>query len=103
MDKTFDREQIVDCMFDPITSSILAELEDGEKQCSFLAEQSSISDSEVLERLSYLIEHEFISKIIVGGKYSFIANSKKLSSIIEDNDNFDATINGLEKMDSYLN
>ncbi|MGB0855523.1 MAG: hypothetical protein ACPGQP_00630 [Nitrosopumilus sp.] len=103
MDKAFDREQIVDCMFDPITSSILAELEDGEKQCSFLAEQTSISNSEVLERLSYLIKHEFIFKIIVDGKYSFIANSKKLSSVIEDNDNFDATISGLEKMDSYLN
>ena len=31
MEKIFDREKIVDCMFDPITSSILAELEDGEK------------------------------------------------------------------------
>jgi hypothetical protein len=48
MDDTFDREKIVDCMFDPITSSILAELEDGEKECSFLAQQSSISELEVL-------------------------------------------------------
>jgi hypothetical protein len=60
MDDTFDREKIVDCMFDPITSSILSELEDGEKECSFLAERSSISESEVFERLSYLIEHGFI-------------------------------------------
>ena len=51
MSDTFDREKVVDCMFDPVTSSILAELEDGEKQCSFLAQQSSISESEVLERL----------------------------------------------------
>ena len=62
MADTFDREKVVDCMFDPVTSSILAELEDGEKTCSFLAEQVSISESEVLERLSYLIEHEFIIK-----------------------------------------
>ena len=52
MAETFDREKVVDCMFDPITSSILAELEDGEKECSYLAEQASISESEVLERLS---------------------------------------------------
>ena len=62
MDENFDREKIVDCMFDPITSSILAELEDGQKQCSFLAQQNSISESEVLERLSYLIEHKFVFK-----------------------------------------
>ena len=103
MDETFDREKIVDCMFDPITSSILAELEDGEKECLFLSQQSSISESDVLERLSYLIEHGFISKNTDDGKCLLAANSDKLSSIIENGDNFDATINGLEKMDSYLN
>ena len=52
MDETFDQDKVVDCMFDPITSSILAELEDGEKECSFLAQKVSISESEVLQRLS---------------------------------------------------
>lgn len=103
MSDTFDREKIVECMFDPITSSILAELENSQKECSFLAEQSSVSESEVLERLSYLIEHGFISKNSDDGKCILTANSEKLTSIIEDGDNFDATINGLEKMDSYLN
>jgi DNA-binding IclR family transcriptional regulator len=103
MDETFDREKVVDCMFDPITSSILAELEDGQKDCSFLAQQSSVSESEVLERLSYLIEHGFISKNKDGEKFFLSANSEKLSSIVENGDNFDATISGLEKMDSYLN
>jgi len=103
MNETFDREKVVECMFDPTTSSILAELENGEKECSFLAEQSSIPESEVLERLSYLIEHGFISKNSDEGKCIISANSEKLTSIIEDGDNFDATISGLEKMDSYLN
>ena len=103
MTESFDREKIIDCMFDPITSSILAELEDGEKQCSFLAQRSSISESEVIERLSYLIEHEFISKNTDTGKCLLSANSDKLGSIIENSDNFDAAIDGLEKMDSYLN
>ena len=103
MSDTFDREKIVECMFDPTTSSILAELEDGEKECLFLAEQSSVSESEVLERLSYLIQHGFISKNSDDGKCVLAANSEKLTSIIENGDNFDATISGLEKMDSYLN
>jgi DNA-binding IclR family transcriptional regulator len=81
----------------------LAELEDGAKECSFLAEQSSISESEVLDRLSYLIEHGFILKNSDDGKCVLEANSEKLTSIVENSDNFDATINGLEKMDSYLN
>jgi hypothetical protein len=103
MDDTFDREKIVDCMFDPITSSILAELEDGEKECSFLAQQSSISELEVLERLSYLIEHGFISKNSNDEKCLLSANSDKLTSIVENSDNFDTAISELEKMDSYLN
>jgi len=28
MDEKFDQEKVVDCMFDPVTSLILAELED---------------------------------------------------------------------------
>ncbi|PIW34872.1 MAG: hypothetical protein COW26_05685 [Nitrosopumilales archaeon CG15_BIG_FIL_POST_REV_8_21_14_020_33_23] len=103
MDDTFDREKIVDCMFDPITSSILAELEDGEKECSFLAEKSSISESDVFERLSYLVERGFIFKNTNNGKSTFSANTEKLTQIVENSDTFNATIEGLEKMDSYLN
>jgi len=103
MDNVFDREKVVDCMFDPITSTILAELEDGEKDCLFLAEKSAISESEVLERLSYLIEHGFIYKNSDNGKPTFSANTEKLTQIIENSDTFNATINGLEKLDSYLN
>ena len=103
MDDAFDREKVVDCMFDPITSSILAELEDGEKECSFLAEKSSISESEVFERHSYLLDHGFIFKNSNNGKSIFSANTKKLTQIIENSDTFNATIEGLEKMDSYLN
>ncbi len=104
MDETFDREKVVDCMFDPVTSSILAELEDGEKSCSFLARQASISESEVLQRLSYLIEHEFIHKNSDDNDNCLLsANSDKLSAVVESSDNFDETISSLEKMDSYLN
>jgi DNA-binding IclR family transcriptional regulator len=103
MTDNFDREKVVDLMFDPITSSILAELEGGEQDCSFLAEKSSISESDVLERLSYLIQKGFIYQNSREGKSFLSANSEKLSEIIENSDTFNATIEGLEKMDSYLN
>ncbi len=103
MDETFDREKVVDCMFDPVTSLILAELEDGEKECSFLAQQASISESEVLERLSYLIDHGFISKNSDDKKCALTANLDKLSALVENSENFDAAINSIEKMDTYLN
>jgi len=103
MDESFDREKVVDCMFDPVTSLILAELEHGQKSCSSLAQEASISDSEVLERLSYLIKHEFIFKNSENGECLISANSEKLTSFLEDNENFDDAINGLEKLDTYLN
>jgi len=103
MTADFDREKVVECMFDPVTSSILAELENGSKTCSFLAETSSISENEVLERLSYLLEHDFIFQNIKDGKPVLSANAEKLNQIVENSENFDATIESLEKMDSYLN
>ena len=103
MSESFDREKVIDCMFDPITSEILAELEDGEKECSILAQQFTLSESELLERLDYLIECEFLTKTVENDQCSISANTEKLGSLLEDSDAFDGAINGLEKMDSYLN
>ena len=103
MSDSFDREKIIDSMFDPITSEILAELEDGKKEYSVLSQQFSMSESDLLERLSYLIKYEFLFKINHDQKCFLSANTEKLGSLLEDSDAFDGAINGLEKMDSYLN
>ena len=103
MDDSYDREKIVDCMFDPTTSSLIAELEDGEKSSQYLSEKTTIPESEVTERLSYLINSGFIFQKQVDGKTMFSANIEKLSKVVEDNENFGAAIEGLEKMDSFLN
>lgn len=105
MDTPYDRDKVVDCMFDPVTSSILAELEDGSKECKVLADIASISEDEVLNRLAYLIEHKFVHKHSDDDDRgcTLTADSEKLGTIVEDGGNFDAAINGLEKMDSYLN
>jgi len=103
MGLSYDREKILDCMFDPITSMILAELEDGEKNSLHLSEKSSVSESEVHQRLSYLIECGFIEEKKIGGQSTFTANEARLAEIVENGENFGAAIEGLEKMDSFLN
>ena len=103
MSASFDREKIIDCMFDPITSEILAELEDGKKECSALALKFSLSELDVLEKLDYLIECKFLFKTVESEKCFISANVEKLGSLLEDSDAFGGAINGLEKMDSYLN
>jgi len=103
MSASFDREKIIDCMFDPVTSEILAELEDEKKECSVLALKFSMSELDVLEKLDYLIECEFLFKTIESERCFISANVEKLGSLLEDSDAFEGAINGLEKMDSYLN
>jgi hypothetical protein len=69
-----------------------------------LAEKFSVSQSDIVERFSYLVEHGFIfEKSDSKGRSIFSANTEKLAQIVENNDTFNATIEGLEKMDSYLN
>ncbi len=103
MDASYDREKVVDCMFDPITSSLIAELEDGEKNLEYLSEKASIPENEVIDRISYLASCGFIFQKQVEGRTIFSANIEKLSKVIEDGENFGAAIEGLEKMDSFLN
>ena len=103
MDDSYDREKVVECLFDPITSSIIAELEDGEKNSSYLAEKTSISEFDVRERLSYLVAHGFIIENQIDKQSIFSADVDKLSQVLEHDENFGAAIEGLEKMDSFLN
>ncbi len=60
MEGSFDKDKILECMFDPIISEILAELENGSKESSYLAQKSGISEEEVKNQLSYLLEHGFV-------------------------------------------
>lgn len=103
MTSNYNRDKIIDCMFDPVTSSILADLEDSGKKSGYLAEKFAISQEEIHSKLSYLIQHDFIIEKETAGEKFYSANGEKLASIVENNDNFDATIDGLTKLDGYLN
>ena len=103
MEDSFDKEKILECMFDPITSEILAELENEGKESSYLSQKSGVSEEEVKKHLSYLLDHGFVEEKIENGKIVFSANGEKLTKIIEHEENFDMAVDGLTKMDSYLN
>lgn len=103
MEGYFDKEKVIECMFDPITSEILAELENGGKESSYLAEKSGISKEEVRERLSYLLKYEFVKEQTDNDKIIYSVDAQKLSKIMENDENFDSAIDGLTKLDSYLN
>ena len=103
MNDSFDKEKIIESMFDPITSEILAELENGGKESSYLAEKAGISDQEVRERLSYLLKYEFVKEQNDNEKIIYYVDAHKLSKVMENDENFDSAIDGLTKLDSYLN
>ncbi len=103
MEGSFDKDKILECMFDPIISEILAELENGSKESSYLAQKSGISEEEVKNQLSYLLEHGFVEEKNENEKIIFSANGDKLAEIIEHDENFDNAVDSITKMDSYLN
>ncbi|HEY7367563.1 MAG TPA: hypothetical protein VH562_03790 [Nitrosopumilaceae archaeon] len=103
MDSSYDKEKILECMFNSDTSEILAELENGGKELEFLTEKLKISENQIRQRLSYLIEHDFVKEEKNNDKIIFFADAKKLDELIEQDKNFDNVVNGLTEMDSYLN
>jgi predicted ArsR family transcriptional regulator len=78
-------------------------LENGGKELEFLTEKLKISENQIRQRLSYLIEHDFVKEEKNNDKIIFFADAKKLDELIEQDKNFDNVVNGLTEMDSYLN
>jgi len=100
---SFDREKIIESIFDPNISEILAELEDGEKQSSYLSEKLKISAEEIRKRVSYLSKYGFVKEEKKEGKIIYSVDADKLEKVIESDNNFENVVDGLTKMDSYLN
>ncbi len=100
---SFDREKIIESIFDPNISEILAELEDGEKQSSYLSEKLKISAEEIRKRVSYLSKYGFVKEEKKEGNIIYSVDADKLEKVIENDNNFKNVVDGLTKMDSYLN
>ena len=90
-------------MFDPTTSEILAELENEGKESTHLAQILKISEEEVREHLSYLLEHKFVLEKKENEKIIYSADANKLAEVMEKEGNFDSAVDGLATMNSYLN
>ena len=96
-------QKILDAVFDENISEILAEMETSPKKCQFLSEKFQISPDDLDEKLSFLIQHEFVGKTGSGIEIEYSVNSEKLSKLMETAHNFENVDNGLAKMDGYLN
>lgn len=103
MSSSYDKEKILECMFDPEISEILAELENGEKELNYLANKFKISENEIIEKLSYLIENNFVHEKKKENTVIISADGDKLTKMVEQDKNFDGVVDGLTEMDSYLN
>jgi len=103
MDESFDKQKMLETLVDPNVSVILLELEDGGKDSSYLAEKLQISDLEIKERLSYVIQHGFVRTSLDQNKTVFAVDKEKLNEIMETDENFSGVVDGLTELDQYLN
>jgi predicted transcriptional regulator len=94
-----DDKKIVETLFDPDISVILAELEHGPKESSQLVQALGISEQEIGSRLSYLIE----SGIVRLKNATYSVDSERIAKIMEDDENYKGVVDGLTELDSYLN
>ena len=88
MESSFDKEKVLDCIFDPDTSEILAELENGGKELTYLVDTLKKSEKEIRDKLSYLIEHSFVKEEKNENKIIFSVDAEKLAKLIEYDRNF---------------
>lgn len=102
MEDTFDREKIIEYLFDPTVSSILTELESGSKDSDYLSKILEISDDEIKNQLSYLIENGFIT-MSPDNPIVYTVNAQKLAEVMEHDENYESAVDGLTKLDGFLN
>ena len=103
MEENYDRQKMIETLVNPDVSAILLELEEGNKDSSYLQDKLQISESEILERLSYVIEHGFVKTNRNDDKIVFSADKDKLNKIMEIDENFSGVVDGLTELDSFLN
>lgn len=98
-----DRDKILGYLFEPPSSDIMALLEDGPQELDHISKETGLAGSEVESALSYLVECGLVNRVDQDGTITYSADTQRLAKIVEDDENFDSAIDGLTKMDSYLN
>lgn len=95
----YDKGKIIEHIFDPNVSVVLAELESGGKELSYLVEKVGVPDDEIRSRLAYLVE----CGLVKTESTVYSVDTEKLAKIMENDDNYENVMDGLAKLDSYLN
>lgn len=103
MKGNFDKKKMLETLMNPDISMILAELEDGEKNITYLAEKLQLSNDEIIKRLSHVIEHGFVVMVKDETKIMLNVDKNKLNEIMETDENFSGVVDGLTELDQYLN
>jgi len=103
MDKNYDKQKMLEILIDPDVSMILSELEDGSKDSLYLVEKLKISNTEIKERLSYVIQYGFVKLELGENKTIYTVDKEKLNDIMEIDENFSGVVDGLTELDQYLN
>ena len=96
-------QKILDTVFDENISEILAEMESAPKKCGFLSEKFNLTPYDLEEKLSFLIQNEFVGKTGSDSDIEYSVDSKKLAKLMETAHDFENVDAGLAKMDGYLN
>ena len=99
----FDTAKVMDSIFDPEISEILAEMEVESKHCSILSEKFGITPQVLQTKLSYLVEHNFVNQSGEENNIMYSVNSEKLADFMESSHDYKNVEDNLTKMDSYLN
>ena len=102
-DASNNTEKILESLFEPNNAEILTQLKDGQKSLSDLRKKIDLSKEKLDEKLSYLIENGFVGKTEKNNDIFYTIYAEKISSVLENDDNFKNIDNGLAKMDSFLN
>ena len=103
MNESFDKQKMMETLVDPDVSSILAELEGGEKDSTYLTDKLQLTINKIKDLLSYVIEHKFVVITQNNDKEIFKVDMDKLNKIMENDDNFKNVVDGLTELDQFLN
>ncbi|MDE1812283.1 MAG: hypothetical protein KGI19_07615 [Thaumarchaeota archaeon] len=103
MGESYDKQKMMETLVDPDVSSILAELEGGEKDAAYLTAKLQLSLDQIKNILSYVVEHQFVVIYQNDDKAIFKVDLNKLNKIMENDDNFKNVVDGLTELDQFLN
>ena len=102
-DTSNENVKILESLFEPDNAEILLELRSGPKSLSALTGKITISEVDIDEKLSYLMEKNFIKKEENNDGVFYSLDAEKLAKVLENDDNFKNIDDGLAKLDSFLN